>query len=146
MASLHKVNCEQWTIIFLKKLSTHRLLILMQCTALEIHPQCQDLNKNITVRALCSMSRGGNVPLYFWTLWSVLLSPITYRQRSLQLASDCTEAVEHKVFTHAIDPLATGRQSAAHKVTAFPLTRAETPHDLHGESHKCIQTHTKHVC
>lgn len=55
----------------------------------------------------------------------------TYRERSLQLAGDGAEAVEHKVLAHAVDPLASGRQSAAHKVTAFPLTGAEAPHDLH---------------
>lgn len=30
------------------------------------------------------------------------------RQRSLQLAGDGAEAVKHKVFTHAVDPLAAG--------------------------------------
>lgn len=65
------------------------------------------------------------------------------RKRSLQLAGDGAEAVEYKVLTHAVDPLTAGRQSAAHKVSTFPLTRAETPHDLHSQNHKCIQAHTK---
>lgn len=62
------------------------------------------------------------------------------RQCSLQLAGDCAEAVEHKVFTHAVDPLTAGRQSAAHKVTTFPLTGAETPHDLslHVHDDHCV--------
>lgn len=56
--------------------------------------------------------------------------PPTYRERSLQLAGDGAEAVEHKVLAHAVDPLAAGRQRAAHKVAAFPLPGAEAPHDL----------------
>lgn len=68
--------------------------------------------------------------IFVYTLISVL-SARTYCQGSLQLASDGAEAVKHKVFSHAVDPLAAGRQSAAHKVTSFPLTRAEAPHDLH---------------
>lgn len=62
------------------------------------------------------------------------------RQCSLQFAGDCAEAVEHKVFTHTIDPLTTRRQSAAHKVTTFSLTRAETPHDLslHVHDDHCV--------
>lgn len=80
---------------------------------------------------------------YSLTFWSKLLSAVTYRQRSLQFAGDCAEAVEHQVFTHTVDPLAAGRQSAAHKVTTFPLTRAETSHNLQRECHTCIQTHTE---
>lgn len=68
-----------------------------------------------------------------------LIEAAAYRERSLQLAGDGAEAVEHKVFAHAVDPLAAGRQRAAHKVTAFPLTRAETPHDLNAGRHTWVQ-------
>lgn len=68
-----------------------------------------------------------------------LIEAAAYRERSLQLAGDGAEAVEHKVFAHAVDPLAAGRQRAAHKVTAFPLTGAETPHDLHAGRHTWVQ-------
>lgn len=68
-----------------------------------------------------------------------LIEAAVYRERSLQLAGDGAEAVEHKVFAHAVDPLAAGRQRAAHKVTAFPLTGAETPHDLHAGRHTWVQ-------
>lgn len=98
----------------------------------------QHWDQHFTVRTFYSRSRRVKELWYFWTLWSLLLSTVTYRQRSLQFAGDCAEAVEHKVFAHAVDPLAAGRQSAADKVTTFPLTGAETPHDLHGERHRCI--------
>lgn len=62
-------------------------------------------------------------------------SAVPYRQRSLQFACDCAEAVEHQVFTHTVDPLAAGGQSAAHKVTTFPLTGAKTPHNLQRQRH-----------
>lgn len=68
-----------------------------------------------------------------------LIVAAAYRERSLQLAGDGAEAVEHKVFAHAVDPLAAGRQRAAHKVTTFPLTGAETPHDLHAGKHTWVQ-------
>lgn len=72
-------------------------------------------------------------------------SVTTHRERSLQLASDCAEAVEHKVLSHTVDPLSTGRQRATHKVTAFPFTGAETPHDLHTEGEKFTSnTHETH--
>lgn len=64
-------------------------------------------------------------------LFDLGLRATSYRQCSLQFACDGAEAVEHKVFSYAVDPLAAGRQSAAHKVTAFPLTGAETPHNLY---------------
>lgn len=70
-------------------------------------------------------------------------SAATYRQRSLQFAGDRAEAVEHKVFTHAVDPLTAGRQGAAHKVATFPLTGAETPHDLWRESR--VQNQSKNM-
>lgn len=54
----------------------------------------------------------------------------TDRQRSLQFPRDGAEAVEHEVFAHAVDPLAARRQRAAHKVSSFPLTGTEAPHDL----------------
>lgn len=57
----------------------------------------------------------------------------THRERSLQLAGDCAEAVEHKVFSHTVDPLTTGRQRATHEVATFSFTGAEAPHDLHRE-------------
>lgn len=92
------------------------------------------LESRVCPQSFSSRSRGGTVRWYFWTLWSELQRAATYRQSSLQLAGDGAEAVEHKVFPHTVDPLAAGRQSAAHEVTAFPLTGAETPHDLHRES------------
>lgn len=87
--------------------------------------------QHFTVRTFCG--RGVNKQQYSLTVWSKLLSAVTYRQRSLQFACDCAEAVQHQVFTHTVDPLAAGRQSATHKVAAFPLTRAETSHNLQRE-------------
>lgn len=66
--------------------------------------------------------------------WVALVT--THRERSLQLAGDCAEAVEHKVFSHAVDPLATGGQRATHEVATFSFTGAEAPHDLHREGER----------
>lgn len=56
-----------------------------------------------------------------------------YCQGSLQFAGDSTEAVQHKVFSHAVDPLSSRRQRTAHKVSPLSLTRTEASHNLHYE-------------
>lgn len=94
------------------------------------HPPLQHWLQNFSDKNLGEEQRTEYGVVFLETL---VLSAVTYRQCSLQLAGDCAEAVEHKVFTHAVDPLAAGRQSAAHKVTTLPLTGAETPHDLHNK-------------
>lgn len=98
-------------------------------------PTLSDLFLFFLVAAAASGGAGGGGERALYYFWDTLIcgswSSVTYRQRSLQLAGDGAEAVEHKVFTHAVDPLAARRQSAAHKVTSFPFTGAETPHDLH---------------
>lgn len=55
-----------------------------------------------------------------------------YRKTFLQPAGKRAEAVQHQVLTHTVDPLALRRQRAAHKVPAFCLPRAKTPHNLEG--------------
>lgn len=101
------------------------------------HPPLQHWLQNFSDKNLGEEQRTEYGVVFLETL---ILSAVTYRQCSLQLAGDCAEAVEHKVFTHAVDPLAAGRQSAAHKVTTFPLTGAETPHDLHKKTAYYLKT------
>lgn len=55
---------------------------------------------------------------------------LTHRQSSLQLASDCAEAVEHKVLPNTVDPLATRGEGTANKVTTLSFTRTEASDNL----------------
>lgn len=66
------------------------------------------------------------------------------RQRSLQLASDCAEAVEHKVLPNTVDPLATRGQGTANKVTTLSFTRTEASDDLalHVHDDHCVRSVT----
>lgn len=73
------------------------------------------------------------IPVFNNPLPRLPLRVTTHRECSFQLAGDCAEAVEHKVLSHAVDPLPTGRQRATHKVATFSFTGAETPHDLYRE-------------
>ena len=67
-------------------------------------------------------------------------------QRSLQLASDGAEAVEHKVLPYTVDPFATGGEGTAHKVTTFSLTGAEASDNLslHVHDDHCVGSVANH--
>lgn len=54
----------------------------------------------------------------------------THCQSSLQFASDCAKAIEHKVLPYTVDPFTAGGEGTANKVTTFSLTRAEASDNL----------------
>lgn len=68
-------------------------------------------------------------PAPHWSDWSPGTSQ-TYGQGFVQLPRPVVEAVEHQVFSHAVNPLPAGWHSATHKVGSFLPVWPESFHSL----------------